>query len=443
MSLFAGMIGTGDWPSNFVPESWGQAIMMEEPQGIAPLFAMSSMFPKRTVPSTAHHWWVKTTPDRGVDVTAGSAIYLNSALSSAYAYTTPAAKDDTLYLKVPASFVASARPGKTIALIDKSNLRVTVEARCINYNENGANSYVVVKLLEADDNAATPSATASLQSVDRFQILSSSHEEGSAAPTSVFYEPIQLDNYTQIFRNTYEQTGTAQAVELRVGDPLDIARKDCIVQHSQDIEWAGIWGTKLGGGSDVGANGKPITKTMGIVNMLREYNSAGIIDFVNDSDYSAYTWLEAGQDFANDNLRTLARYAGSEVVALCGDGALAGMEKLAMTYGHFTLQNTSTGYGMKFRTWVNSNTTVHFMTHPLMSLEASTRNMVILYKPQNIRFLPLAANGVNRDTAHQENMQVPGVDGLLNGYLTEGMWYFEFPNQFQVWFGVGQNGASS
>lgn len=438
---FMGMRGTGDWPANYVPESWARAIMYENPQGVAPLFAMSSMFGDITVPSTVHHWWTKATPDRATTLAAGSAIYLDSGLSNAYAYSTPGAKGDILYVKVPASFTSHARKGKTVLLQDQSNLRVGVEAKVLSTNTNGANSYLVVELLEADDNATVSSATASLQSVDYVKILSSAHGQGSPAPTSIVYDPTQLDNYTQIFRNTYDQTNTALATELRVGDPLMLARKDCSEQHAQDIEWAGIWGTKLSDGVD--ENNKPLTKTMGFVPFLREYNAANIIDFVNDSAYTTKTWLEGGSDYLNDSFKTLARYAGGEVMCLCGDDALSGIEKLAMTFGHFNLKNNDTSYGLKFRTWVNSHLTIHFATHPLLSLDASTRSVALLYKPENIRFAALSANGINRATTHQENMQVPGTDGLLNGFITEGMWLFDKPNQFMALFGVGSDGAAS
>lgn len=441
---FMGMRDTGNWPADYVPYSWANKIMYENPQGIAPLFAMSSMFGKISVPSTTHTWWTKTTPTRALDLTAGSALYYESALTNAYAYTDVATygiKGATLYLKVTADYTTQVNTGKILLLQDKSNLKVGVQAKVKGKNSNGANSYIVIELLEADDNADTPSATASLQSVDRVFVLTSAFGEGSPAPTSIVYDPTQVSNNTEIFRNTYDQTGTALATEIRPGDPMDISRRDCVEQQSQDIEWAGIWGEKLGSNSEVDANGKPLRKTQGFVPFLREYNASNIVDFVNGSTTSGLTWLSGGADFLNDNLTSLARFAGPEVMCLCGDLALTGVEKLAMTYGHFNLKEYQPGYGMKFRTWVQANTTVHFASHPLLSLETSTRNVMLLYKPENIRFAPLEANGISRDTKHQENMQVPGVDGKMNGFLTEGMWMFDMPNQFMAMFGVGQDGA--
>jgi len=433
---FMGMRGTGDWATNQVPESWGQVILREFPNGSAPLYAMTSMMRQETVNSYKYHWWSKTMPTQS----GSGSVYIDPALGTAYVYATHQATAGTaggvVYVKCSANLSKEFNKGALAMLRDSDQPTVDVRGVVQKNFQNGASSWVAVKLIEDDDNHSD-SSTYNLATVDTIMRYSSGYPEGSTAPVSVNYDPDEYDNYVQNYRNTIDQTLTALATNLRTGDAKKEAKLECAMLHSMDIEKSAFWGEKYNG---TGENGKPLRLTQGMIPFLAENNSSNIVDFQNTTgaDYAGKTWLQAGKKFLNTYLFQLARYLDTgEVMAYCGDGALLGIQELAEAYGDIKLEVAAKSYGIDVTTWVIPGLKVHFKTHPLFSHETTNRNMIVLLHPKNCKFCPLVGGGKNFRTKWEKNMQIPGQHSEVDGFSTKGGWKFYHPNQFMVMYGMG------
>ena len=205
MAAFMGMRGTGDFTTNSEPESWQEGVLYQQPNGIAPLFAMLSMFDRGSVNASKYHWFTYSTPLRGLDVTAGSAIYTDEGLSSAYSYSAGATTGTNFYLKCTEDFAKQVNPGHRIITRMSNYVMADVRHKVLSTKLNGASSYILVECLEDDDNASTPSATAGMQAADRFVIYTNAHPQGGDAPSAISYDEVEYDGLTQIIKTPLVQ----------------------------------------------------------------------------------------------------------------------------------------------------------------------------------------------------------------------------------------------
>ena len=432
-----GMRGTGNWAENQVPESWAQYILHEYPNGSAPLYAMTSMFRQENVDSYKYHWWDKTLPTQAGAVTS---VYIDAGLATEYTYAavdTYGIAGAVLYAKVALALAKEFKDGDMAALVTEDAMETIVRGIVQDTFHNGANSYIAIKLIEADDNAGTPSATASIQSADRIFKYGSAYPEGSTAPNAIMYDPNAYDNYVQNYRDTLDLTETAMATRLRTGDAYKEARADCAEAHSLGIEKSAFWGEKYNG---TGHNGKPLRTTQGIYAFLQENNSANIVNYITDTDtdYAGKTWLQAGKKFLNTYLTRLFRYMKGEAVAFCGDAALLGIMELAEAYGNIQLQTGTVSYGIDVTTWQIPAGRLHLKTHPLFSHETMFQNTMVIVNPANHKFCPLANGGKNFRTKFEKDMQLPGQHSKVDGFSTKGGWKHYFPNQSMWMNGIGK-----
>ena len=77
-----------------------------------------------------------------------------------------------------------------------------------------------------------------------FQRIGVGFEEGSALPTAVVNLGDVRFNVTQIFRNSWNITGTAKAIKFHTGNQAAKNRADCAFFHAEDIERSLMWGKK-------------------------------------------------------------------------------------------------------------------------------------------------------------------------------------------------------
>jgi len=444
MAAFLGMRGTGDWGANQVPESWDEYILYEYPNGSAPLFAMQSMFgKKRVIDSYKHHWFTKTLP---VQAGAVSGIYVNAGLTTSYSYTihknTYGVAGAVIYVKIAESLAKELKPTHKVLLRDSDQLDVDVVGKVEDVVYDGANSYVAVKLLEDDGNhiqlVGGEATSYNLSTVDRLLVSGNMNPEGSPAPPAIGYDPVEYTNVTGIYRNTLDITNTAIATTLRTGDAYKEEKRQCGELHSMEIEKDAFWSRYYEG---VGKNGKPERSPMGLFEFVKSYAPDNYCDYVTDSDYTGKTWLQSGKKWLNAKLAQLARYMSygsvTECVGFAGEGALLGIQELAEQDGTINLTPGQKDYGIEVITWRTVFLTVHLKIHPLFSHETTNSNLLVLGHPRNAKWLPLKG----RDTTFETNMQLPGVDGKVDGYKTEGTWQWNFPNQWMVLRGVGMDNA--
>lgn len=411
---FLGMRGTGDWVANQRPENWREMILYLYPNGKSPLTAIMSMQGSEMTTDPHYHWWDRILPDQRASITG---VWTDVGLSAAAAG--GEAAGTTLYVQMSALDASKFNNSHQVLLRDADaldtdvNVKVTAEPTI-----NGANSYIVIKTLEADDN----SSVGDLTSVDVALVIGTINAEGGTSVSGLRYDPTERSNYTQIFRTPLEHTRTAMKTKLRTGDDIKQAKREALEMHGIERERAFIHGVKTLG---VGSNGKPERTTGGIKSFL----TTNKYDFTKEA--GSGTWLNTGEDWLDDRFEEIFRYGNTEKIALCGSGALLGIQKIAKANGLFDLTAKTESYGVKVLRWVTPFGEINLKTHPLLTYEATTRNSMLIVDP------PFLSERIIDDTKYKANIQENDLDGEKSEYLTESGLELHFEQAHGHFDGIG------
>jgi hypothetical protein len=417
---------------------------------MVPLTAILSKMKNERVSDPEYNWWTKKLPEQAGAVTG---VYLSTNLTTTYAATYPdgvtgAVAATTVYFKMAELAASEFRVGHQVLLRDASDSYLDVNGKVTARTLNGASSYITVKLLEADDNSFAKFAASghTLASCDKIMVIGNINEEGAAMPNSLGYNPVKYTNYTQIFRTPLSITRTARETKLRTGDAYKEMKREALELHGIEMEKAFLFGIKTENTGSVEL--KPERTTQGILSFVKTNVAANFNDYTLDSTYSGKDWDEAGggEEFLDAMFELVFRYGSAEKLALCGSGALKGINQLAKSGGHINLTPQTMAYGIKVIEWITPFGTVYLKTHPLMTQEATTRNAMILVEPKNTiyRFITdttfygegeakQAGPGTNsgrKDSTNEEFLTECGLE----------LWH---PDTFMVLDGVGSNNALS
>uniref|UniRef100_A0A6M3K1S8 Putative capsid protein n=1 Tax=viral metagenome TaxID=1070528 RepID=A0A6M3K1S8_9ZZZZ len=414
-----GMRGTGDWATSQRPENWREMILYLYPNGSAPLTAMMSKMKQESVNDPVFNWWTKLLPSQGGAV---SGVYTDASMDTAYVST--GLVTNTLYIKVAAAVIAHFRIGHQVLLRDASDFNVDCTAKVTGVQTNGASSRITVELLEDDDN----SSDGDLSDCDTILVIGNLNPEGSSRPTALAYDPTLWTNYTQIFRTPLEITRTARKTHLRTGDAYKEAKRECLELHSIEMEKAFLFGQLRSG---TGINGKPERTMRGLINALK-YGSNGTLNvgvtsnYVSDSSWAGQTWEQGGEEWLDTHLEEMFRYGRGTKLAFAGSGALLGINRLAKAAGQIQLKSTTIAYGLQVVEWITPFGTIYVKTHPLFSFEATNRNSMLIFEPEDLRYRYID-DTMFRKAPPDSEAQV-SIDGTVEEYLTECGLEYHHPN---------------
>ena len=443
-NAFLGMRGTGDWATDQRPKSWRELILFLYPNGMVPLTAILSKMKNEKVTDAEFNWWTKKLPEQAGAVTG---VYLSTNLSTTYAATYPnagagAPVSTVVYFKMAELAASEFRVGHQVLLRDASDSRVDVNGKVTARTLNGASSYLTVKLLEADDNGGTGAGTHTLASCDRIMVVGNINEEGAAMPNALGYNPVKYYNLTQIFRTPLSITRTARETRLRTGDAYKEMKREALELHGIEMEKAFIFGIRTENTGTVEL--KPERTTQGIINFVKANVAANFNDYRLNTTYAAKDWDAAGggEDWLEYYLEQVFRFGSAEKLALCGSGALMGINKLARSAGHINLEPRAAAYGIKVTEWITPYGSLFLKTHPLMSQEETTRFAMILVEPKNLTYRFITdTTFFGEGEAKQAG---PGTnsgrkDATNEEFLTECGLELWHPDTFMVLDGVGKD----
>jgi hypothetical protein len=424
---FLGMRGNDDWVTDQRPLNWRQQILYLYPNGDAPLTAILSMMAEEKVDDPQFHWWTQNFAHTTGDVTG---VFTRSDLSVTYGG--GGAAGDTVFVQVGSTLAGKIRAGHQVLLRDASDWLVDVNGKVTNVIIDGANSVITVKLLEADDN----SGDHDLQNCDTLMVNGNINPEGGEMPSAVQLDPVKYYNYTQIFRTPLAITRTARLTRLRTGDQYQKAKKECLEMHSVEMELAMLWGIMT---ENIGDNGKPERTTRGIIPWIRTVAPGNVGDYTTDTDFAGDAWTTGGEEWLDRALELAFRYGSSEKLALCGSGALLGINRLAKQGGQINLQPTSKVYGMQVNEWVTPFGSIYAKRHPLLSYDPTTRNMMVIIEPKEFTFKYITDTsfyGESNSKMHPEGYGQGRIDGTIEEYLTEAGLEFGHPLKCAILNGV-------
>ena len=403
-----GLRGTGNWVTDQRPMNWRNAILRMFPNGSAPLTAILSALPSERTTDPQFHWWEKALPTQG----GTAAIYEDALLSDVYDDSDDYAAGTLVYAKMTAAVAAEFRPGHVVMMRTTTDYTNDVRGKVMQVVSNGASSYLTVKLLEADG-----TGTGDLSDCDWIQVIGNLNPEGGVIPDAISYDVNKLYNLTQIFRTPVEITRTARLTTLRTGDALKELERDALELHSIEIEKALLFGIRT---ENTGSNGKPERTTWGLLNYFMENASDNVDDYSLNAAtaYSGKTWLTAGKLWMDTMLELIFRYGSQNKMALCGSGAILGLNRLAETYGDISLQPGAAEYGIAVTKWTTPFGSILLKTHPLFSYTAVDRNRILLFEPQNLKERYISQTHKKRDDG-EGKAGFQAIDGVKHEFLTE------------------------
>ena len=390
------------------PENWRETMTLLYPNGQAPLTALLSLMKSKSTDDPIFHWFEKEMPNQIVTITGVYSDALTTAWSAA-----ARAQGDDVWLKMSAAHVANLKLGHVVAVsapassdLTKNRFMVLVTATP---TVNGASSFVTGKVVSA---AFTSLASASYTTA---KPSGTAYPEGDTAGSSIGYDPTELSNYTQIFRNSLENTRTAGKTRLRTGDAVTQAKKECLELHMIEME-QGFFnnGPKY---VTTGANGQPLRLTGG----LRGAIQTNRWDFRAATSVGSTTWAGSAADALKnymwllDRLEELFRYGSQTKIGFCGNAVPLAIQKLILALGssQITITSEQLNYGFKVQNLTCPFGELLLKTHPLMNLDAATRGECTILDTDKLTYRYID------DTTYKPEIQANDLDGKKSEYLTE------------------------
>jgi len=398
----AGLRGTGDWGTDERPKNFREMILWLNPNGTAPLFALSSKAPKETTDDPEFSWWCEPNDQIRLQINQGGGFV---------------AGDTTLIVDStdPTSSNLSLQYGSALNLKPGDLLLVepATETAAFTHEIVQVTSVISATTFTVSRGQSGTSA-ASIPDDSFLLLIGSAFAEGTSSPQASTRNPVKYTNLCQIFKDSYSITGTAAETRARTGDVIKNDKRRKAFNHSAAIEYAMIFGKK---NETVGSNGKPLRTMDGLRRLVG----------------NTTVWTAGGKTLNDllDAVSPVFNYdsdAGDTRIAFCGNGALNKINKaIASASGQSALNLNFEGgtkvYGVNFQELVFPQGRILLKTHPLFNRNSLFTNSMLIVDFSALKWRPLR----NRDTKFKDDVQTERED------IREGFWMTEAG--IELWHG--------
>lgn len=385
MPAVAGLRGSGDFGTDERPKNFREMILWMNPNGQAPIFALTSKARKKTVDDPEYSWWNETNvlmrlQINGAHTSGVGLINVDSADPTASTMdvnygTAQHLKQGDLLMVEPTVDAAAFTPEVLEVTAVVSDTQFTVKR------------------------GAAGSTPAAISDNAFLLLIGSAYAEGSGAPKATSRNPIKSFNYTQIFKDSYEITGTTNQTTFRTGDPWSNDKKRKMFDHARGIELAILFGQRS---ETTGDNGKPVRTFNGIRKQLptsRQTVFAGAVSFTGANNFLDAVYKVFDYDSP----------AGDTRIAFCGNDALNALNKVAAATTNVRINSDSTikQYGMEFQEFKMPQGRLLLKSHPLLNIHGGiyAKSMLVL-DFASITYVTLKG----RDTKTQDDVQMKDED---------------------------------
>ncbi len=196
MVYFAGLRGTGNFGTDERPKNFREMILWMNPNGSAPLFALTSKAKTESVDDPEFSWWE--------EVNEICRVRLNDATNMSDSDTTVVVDSGALQL-IPGDILQV----ETTEVAGYTNELVRVVSVASD------TQFTITRGAANSTAAAIPDDT-------YFTRIGNAQSEGNRSITSSSNNPTKLTNYCQIFKTPYQITKSALATKYRTGDPKSL-----------------------------------------------------------------------------------------------------------------------------------------------------------------------------------------------------------------------------
>lgn len=246
------------------------------------------------------------------------------------------------------------------------------------------------------------STAAIIKVEDEFLRIGSAAQQGALDKPARSKNPVELTNYTQIFRDPIDATNTRLATKDR-NKPRDWTRQvnKTGVEHAKDIEYAAM----LGKPSDDKTGAQPRSTT------------GGFNHFANQNITDAGGEITEPELWAS--LEAPFRYGSSTKLGLLGSKVASIINKFPASKSIVTNPDPAKTFGINMVQLITpTGKRLNLVVHWLLEGKELAKQMWIV-DLANVGYRYLAGEGENRDTHVKPNIQAPGQDGRKDEYLTE------------------------
>ena len=251
MGSVAGLRGTGDFGTDERPKDFRESILFLKPNGDSPIFGLTSKTQKITVTDPEYNWWDE--PNDLVRLQANGAVATGGTL-----ITVDSTDPTSSVLDANWGVATHLKPGDLLMVEPTADSASTVPEQMRVTQVISETQFVVQR-------GAAGTTQAAISDNAFLLLMSNAYAEGSAAPESTSRNPIKYSNLVQIFKDSYEITGTADATKFRTGDPWSNDKMRKMFDHSRAIEFSMMFGRKS---EVVGSNQKPLRTMGGILSQI-------------------------------------------------------------------------------------------------------------------------------------------------------------------------------
>jgi hypothetical protein len=340
MAGIAGLRGTGDWGTDERPKNFREGILRFNPNGTAPIFALSSKAGKKAVDDPEFAWW-----NEGNVLIR---LQINGAAAAADTLVNVDSAD-------PTSSTLGANLGTATNLKSGDILLVEPVTDSATYNQEMIEVDNVLSDTQFTVKRGVAGTTAASIADNQFlTLIGSAYAEGTGVPKAVARNPIKFNNLIQIFKDTYELTGTADVTTTRTNNNYSEDKKRKSFKHSQDIEMSMLFGHK---NETTGENGKP-KRFMG-----------GLREFIPAANVTVFTAAVTPSSLL-DAFAPIFDFdtgAGDTRMVFAGNTALIELSKIFANEVLFNVNNVVKVYGLTFQEFIIPNGRILIKSHPLLS----------------------------------------------------------------------------
>lgn len=347
---------------------FASSLLTVNPTGSASILALSSGMESRDAQDTVVTWFEENHISGRVSVTNNAAL------------TTTFTVDDVSTFTVGGIFLVEST-GEYVLVESISGSNVTVER-----GFGGTTATAI-------DGSSTPVP---------IQKIGTAFEEGSSRPTGIANLGFPRFNYTQIFRNAWDVTGTARKIKYHTGNVVAKNRRDGAMLHAEDIERSLLHGVRALGVK----NGSPFRTMDGIITQITTNKQA-------QGASTSYTNI---RDFLQAVFERNVKGKPNERIAFCGNTVLGVLDTIAMQFGRMQLFPGQTDFGFEITKWRTPFGTISLMTHPLMNESPLWTKELYVLHPGAIRTRWLRRT--NED-AYDSDGERAGVDADYGVYTSE------------------------
>lgn len=345
-------------------DSFNSKLFRSQLAGTAPIFALSSGSAQFQLTSKIHYWFMKQP-------------YSSKLIASA------------------------ANNSATSITVDKG---AVVEPSSVIMNTK-TNEYMFVSAVSGNTltvvRGFAESTAAAVTQNDELLYLGTAKKEGSLAPNPKYRRGVPRMNYSQIFRNGWGTTRTAEYIKFITGNKATENKEDAVSMHAQDIEMALLLGRK----SLNQVDGSEVLSTMdGLMSIVK-----------NNTALVAAATLDSIQEWMYSNFETCPEGVPNERVVMTSLNVLYILNKLIREAGssYYPIGTATKVYGLDvYALQLPGMQEVKILAHPLFSQTESLSKSMLIYHPGLIKI------GYMTDAEIKDATPV-GMDGQANVITSE------------------------